>query len=118
MYFQESMIFLMDEDVQTMLEIDSSTIASLSSAKVLLSLKLSDGKLAFPEFQFKEGTYHPELIVSFQKFNESFSGWDVATWFYKWNENLRDIPVKYVNSVEGVLKLRMVIDLEMSLARL
>lgn len=118
MYFQESMIFLQSEDVQAMLELDDETIANLSDAKVLLSMKLADGEMTFPDFQFRQGTFHPELIVSFQKFDANTTGWEVAIWFHKWNENLRDFPVKLIDTPEGIQRIRLAIDVETSISTL
>lgn len=118
MYFQESMIFLQAEDVRAMLELDDEAIASLSEAKVLLTLKLATGELAFPVFQFRRGYFHPELIVSFQRFNTNFSGWDVAVWFHSWNENLRDTPVRLIEKPGGLERIRLAIDVEQAIATL
>lgn len=101
-----------------MLELDSDTISVLSESKVLLSMKLADGELVFPSFQFRAGTYYPELIVSFQKFDVNTTGWEVAIWFNKWNENLHDFPMRLVASPEGMSRVRLTIDVEASLAKL
>lgn len=118
MYFQESMNFIQTEDVQAMLELDEKALADLSASKVLLSLKLANGELAFPDFQFYRGNYRPELIVSFQKFPATLDGWEVAIWFYRWNENLRDFPVRMIGSSEGLNKIRLAVEVESTLASL
>jgi hypothetical protein len=118
MYFQESMIFLQAKDVQAMLELDDEAIASLSEAKVLLALKLADGELTFPDFQFRHGKFHPELIVSFQRFNAKHTGWDVAIWFHEWNENLQDFPVHIIEKPGGLKRIRLAIEVEQAIATL
>lgn len=117
-HFQESMVFLSTEDLQAMLELDNDSIVELSEAKVILSLNLSSGEQAFPDFQFRRGELYPELIVSFQKFSANHTGWDVAIWFHKWNENLRDFPVKLINQPKGLERIRLAIDVESSIASL
>jgi len=81
-------------------------------------LTLADGEMTFPDFQFRQGTYHPQLIVSFQKFDATTTGWEVAVWFHRWNENLRDFPVRLIEKPGGLEKIRLAIEVEQAIATL
>lgn len=118
MDLQASIDFIPQADVEVMLDLDREALEELSDAKVLLSLKLSDGELVFPAFQFQAGSLHPRLIVSFQKFDATTDGWFVASWFHRWNENLRSIPARLIEESNGIERIILAITTEQSLAKL
>lgn len=113
---KESIVFLKSEDIQTMLDMDSSTIINLIKTKVLLCIELASGELAFPEFQFQNGELFPELISLSQKFPNSTNGWEITCWLYKWNENLKDYPKNLLWTKENRERLALTISTEASIS--
>lgn len=99
-----------------MLDLPKEEISKLSNSRVLLSLSLANGALIFPTFQFDGVEMCGNYISLFQQFPAHWGSWDIACWFYKWNDFLRDFPLNLMEDKATHEKIRLVIDMETSLA--
>ena len=106
------------DDVVAMLQLEKEDIRELIPSKVILAMKLADGELCFPMFQFPELDFSGDLISVFQQFPAHWDGWEVTSWFHREHELLGDLPVNLPRTAENLSRMKLIIDLETGLALL
>lgn len=113
----ETITFFNTSEVSLMLSTPSNELEDLESVKALLAMHIPGEELQFPVFQFRDNDFWPEAISVFQSFSDDYSSWEVASWFYSWNENLHDYP-KRLLELEEYSKLKLTIAVESTLRTL
>lgn len=110
----DSVIFMPQDDVELLLSLSSAELTELIGHRVVLAMRLREGELVFPEFQFRKGGLCGEHISIFQQFPSQWSGWDITCWFYRFNDYLKSAPRALLEQREFA-KVALVVDVETSL---
>jgi len=118
MSVSEPLRFFEAEDISAMLGIPLEEFSTLVKSRVLLELKLSDGTSCYPAFQFPGDELNGELIALFQQFPESWTGWEITSWFHRHNSYLNTTPAEHIHSHCNTSQLRLVVDFETTLHEL